>query len=110
MKGYVFKEGKIFLKENVCNAIGSIKLPNGEKCDVDLPIYQAKSWFNAENARLVLEAFEYASSVPRPVQVGSFGFWLDNEGWHFTSWEEADEIQKILSVMFDKTARHAHNA
>ena len=80
MKGYVFKEGKISLKENVCNAIGSIELPNGEKCVVDLPIYQAKSWFNAENARLVLEAFEYASSVPMPVQVGSFGFWLDNEG------------------------------
>ena len=104
MKGYVLKEGKIVLKENVCTAIGTIELPNGEKCDIDLPIYQAKSWFNLKNARLVLEAFEYASSVPRPVQVWHFGFWMDDEGWHFTSWDEVDEIQKILSVMFDKAS------
>ena len=101
MKGYAFKEGKISLKENVDRVTGTIELPNGETCDVDLPVDQVKCWFNPENALMALDAFDYATSVPRPVKVEDFGFWLDNDRWYFTSWEEVDDATKVLNFMFD---------
>ena len=105
MKGYAFKEGKISLKENVDRVTGKIELPNGETCDVDLPVDQAKCWFNPENALMALGAFDYATSVPRPVKVEDFGFWLENDRWYFTSWEEVDDATKLLNFMFDKAEK-----
>ena len=108
MKGYAFKEGKISLVEKDDRAIGFIELPNGgEKADIDIPVNQA-SWFNPENARMVLDVFDYASSVPRPMQIGSFGVWLRDDVWHFTSWEEVDDATKLLNFMFDKAEKQNH--
>lgn len=107
MKGYITREGKISLKEDAARArvTGTIELPNGETCDVDLPVDQAKCWFNLENALMALDAFDYATSIPRPVKVEDFGFWLDNDRWHFTSWEKVDDATKLLNFMFDKAEK-----
>ena len=108
MKGYAFKEGKISLVEKDDRAIGFIELANGgEKADIDIPVNQA-SWFNPENARMVLDVFDYASSVPRPMRIVSFGVWLRDDAWHFTSWEEVDDATKLLNFMFDKAEKQNH--
>lgn len=109
MKGYVIKEGKISLTEKDDRVIGTIELPNGETSDIDIPNRSSKSWFNLKTAKFVLDSFKYASSVPRTMQVGPFGFWLDDKGWHFTSWDEVDDVMKLFSFMFDK-AEHNVNA
>lgn len=73
-----------------------------ETANIDIPV-ELQSEF-IKNALEILGAFSHAVRASRPLQVGSFGFWLDDEGWHFTSWEEADEATKLLSFIFDEAS------
>ena len=95
------KNEKITWEEKGDRVIGTIAMDE-ETANIDIPV-ELQSEFK-KNALEILSAFSHAVRANRPLQIGSFGFWLDDEGWHFTSWDEVDEIQKILSFMFDEVS------
>ena len=95
------KNEKITWEEKDDRVIGTIVMDE-ETANIDIPV-ELQSEFK-KNALEILGAFSHAVRASRPLQVGSFVFWLDDEGWHFTSWEEADEATKLLSFMFDEVS------
>lgn len=95
------KNEKITWEEKGDRVIGTIVMDE-ETANIDIPV-ELQSEF-IKNALEILGAFSHAVRASRPLQVGSFGFWLDDEGWHFTSWDEVDEATKLLGFMFDEVS------
>lgn len=98
MKGYILNNGRISMVEKNGRAIGDI-VSNGTEAEVNIFAEHA-SLIRLANASHVIGAFNYATDHNCPVRIGQFGFWMDNKGWHFTSFNEMDVLNKMFSILY----------
>ena len=99
MKGYVVNNGRISMVEKNDRAIGDIVLTNGTEAEVNISAEHA-SLIRMEIASRLLDAFSSAINHNCPVHIGQFAFWMDAKGWHFTSWNEMDVLNKMFSISY----------
>lgn len=99
MKGYVVNNGRISMVEKNGLAIGDIALANGTEAEVNISVEHA-SLIRLANVSHLIGAFNYAINRKCPVHIGQFAFWMDAKGWHFTSWNEMDDLNKMFSILY----------
>lgn len=99
MKGYVVNNGRISMVEKNGRAIGDIALVNGTEAEVNITAEHA-SLIRLANISNLIGAFNYATNHNCPVRIGQFAFWMNAKGWHFTSWNEMDDLNKMFSILY----------
>ena len=100
MKGYVVNNGAVVMSENEnnSNVIGYM-VADEKKAEINIPTKYANV-IRLANVSHLIGAFNYATNHNCPVHIGQFAFWMDAKGWHFTSWNEMDILNKMFSILY----------